>query len=328
MPFAIEDCFDEPLHDLGAETPTLRGILVPESQRGVPRVGVTDQFLAHAADYHERYQNVEYFRMLIERALAEVGPAANDAVLDVGAGSGNSVFGCLELLPDAHVVAVDISPDLLRILRDTVEADPALRGRVTPVCMSATHAPYRKGRFGLAVGAAILHHLPDPRAALCAIAHALAPGARAIFFEPFENGTAVLRIAYADILERAAGRRRDRKAPGIGVLEAMSRDYEFRAEVDPSSPRFLEIDDKWLFTRSMFEAWAREAGFRELEIAPLHELEAPFTRQTETNLKLAADLAPDALPAWCWERLAYYDAAFSEALKRDLLLEGRVVLTR
>ncbi len=329
MPIPIEDYFAEPLHDLGADSPALRGIFVPESQVGLAKVGVTDQFLAHAGDYHERYANVPYFKALIEKAFAEVGaPESDHVVLDIGSGSGNSVFGCLELLPDAHVVAIDISPDLLQILRDAVDAEPGLKGRVTPVCMSATHDPYQPGCFGLAVGAAILHHLPDPEAALCAIATALEPGARAIFFEPFESGNAVLRIAYADILERAAAKGRNRDAPGLRVLADLQRDYAFRAGIDPSAPGFLDIDDKWLFTRSMFEGHARAAGFSGLEIAPLHDLEAPFTVQTRTNLSLGGGLGVDALPDWCWQRLAFYDESFSVALKRDLLIEGRVVLTR
>ncbi len=328
MPTSIADCFAEPLLDLGADASPLAGIFVPQSQHGVAKVGVTDQFLARAGDYHARYTNVAYFRALLDTAFAEVGGATRDLVLDIGSGSGNSVFGCLELLPEAHVVAVDISPDLLQILRDAVEADPALRGRVTPVCMSATHDPYAPGRFGLAVGAAILHHLPDPRAAIGALAHALEPGARAIFFEPFENGSAVLRIAYTDLLERAERERRDFDAPGMRLLEDMLRDYGFRAGIDPSAPGFLDIDDKWLFTRSMFEDYAQAAGFSGLEITPLHALEAPFSHQTETNLRLGRGLEPDALPDWCWDRLGWYDEIFSLALKRDLLLEGRVVLTR
>ncbi len=328
MPVAIEDCFAEPLLDLGADSAALGGILVPASQHGVAKVGVTDQFLARAGDYHERYANVPYFRALLDKAFAEAGGPTSDVVLDIGSGSGNSVFGCLELLPEAHVVAVDISPDLLQILRDTIEAEPPLRGRVTPVCMSATHDPYRPGAFGLAVGAAILHHLPDPEAALTAIAHALEPGARAIFFEPFENGNAVLRIAYADLLERAERERRDVDAPGLRVLAELQRDYVFRAGIDPSSPGFLDIDDKWLFTRSMFEHYARAAGFAALDVSPLHELESPFTNQTRTNLSLGGGLGVDSLPDWCWERLATYDESFSIALKRDLLIEGRVVLTR
>ena len=328
MSFPIGDYFSEPLRDLGADTPSMHGIWMPESEIGRTPVGVTDQFLANAADYHERYANIPYFRALLETALGHVGTPKSDVVLDIGSGSGNTVFGCLDLLPTAHVIATDISPDLLRILRDGIEFEEARRGRVTPVCMSATSDPYAPEVFGLAVGAAILHHLTDPAATLRAIALALEPRGSAIFFEPFENGNAILRLAYADLLERAATRHGGRRWPGLRVLETLHRDYVLRAGIQTTDPSFLQIDDKWLFTRSMFEDFAREAGFHELEIAPPHDLAAPFTAQTRTNLSLAAGLRPEALPDWCWERLAFYDDSFSRALKHDLLIEGRVILSK
>ncbi len=130
------------------------------------------------------------------------------------------------------------------------------------------------------------------------------------------------------MLERAAARHGGRRSPGLRVLEDLRRDYELRAGIQATDPDFLQIDDKWLFTRSMFEEFAREAGFNELEISPLHDLAAPFTEQTRTNLSLAASLGPEALPDWCWERLAFYDDSFSRALKRDLLIEGCVILSK
>ncbi len=326
MSFPIGDYFCEPLIDMGQDAPELQGIWIPQSEIGKPRVGVTDQFLANAGDYHTRYANVPYFQGLLERAFAHLGAPNAKVILDIGSGSGNSVFGCLDLLPDAHVVATDISPQLLCILRDGIDAQSNRRGRVTPVCMSATRNLYAPEVFGLAVGAAVLHHLPDPKAAIHAIGTALAPGSCAIFFEPFENGNAILRLAYGDLLERARHKTRSWRGGGLKVIAALEKDFAVRAGIGPEHPRFLDLDDKWLFTRSMLEDCANAGGFRRIEIEPLHEVAAPFSAQTRTNLSLAAGLAPEALPDWCWERLAFYDTAFSNALKRDLLIEGRVIL--
>lgn len=329
MSFQIADYFSEPLHDLGTSSPALHGIWAPASEAAGDTSGVTDQFLANAATYHERYANVPYFRELIERAFQKITLPADAVVLDIGSGSGNSVFGCLDLLPDAHVVATDISPDLLAILRDGIESDAQHKGRVTPVCMSAMNDPYREGAFDLAVGAAILHHLIDPGAALQALGRALRPGGCAVFFEPFENGNAILRLAYSDLVERA---RDTRPSPEHGrafeILEALVRDYAFRAGSDKSDPMFAEVDDKWLFTRSMFERFAERGGFSGVEIVPLHDVDEPFTTQTRTNLKLGGGLEPDALPEWCWERLSRIDQNFSPELKHDLLIEGRVILRK
>jgi hypothetical protein len=117
-------------------------------------------------------------------------------------------------------------------------------------------------------------------------------------------------------------------ARGFDVLRALVRDFEVRRGSDKSAPLYRGIDDKWLFTRSMFEDWASDAGFRELEIQPLHDVDRPFTAQTLANLRLAADLDEGGLPGWCWERLAIYDESFSAELKRDLLIEGSVLLRK
>jgi len=34
------------------------------------------------------------------------------------------------------------------------------------------------------------------------------------------------------------------------------------------------------------------------------------------------------LPGWVWQRLHFYDNAFSNELKRDLLLEGCIILKK
>jgi hypothetical protein len=86
--------------------------------------GVTGQFLEDADRYHERYTSHGYFRMLIEAALARRGVGPVSSVLDLGSGSGNSVVPSLSLFPEAEVVAIDISPQLLAMLRRYVDKTP------------------------------------------------------------------------------------------------------------------------------------------------------------------------------------------------------------
>jgi len=259
-------------------------------------------------------------------------------VLDLGSGSGNSVLPCLELIPDCRVVAVDISPDLLRILRDHVEADPRTTNRVTPVCMSATSSLFAQGSFRLGIGAAILHHLIDPGAAIEAVGQALEPGGSAIFFEPFEGGHGLLRVAYTQILrerhERASsgwwkrGGGSDGEDAAFDVLEAMVAEFELRSGADKSDPVYEQIDDKWLFTRAHIEEFAERGGFSHLRIDPMSSYADPLTRHTRAILRLAKGLEPEALPAWGWERIAEIEATFSPEAKRDLLIEGCVTLTK
>jgi SAM-dependent methyltransferase len=353
--FNASEFFRVPLVDMGSvERPDMAGIYMPEPEIGKAPIGLTDQFLEDADVYHRKYINTEYFKLLISDAMNRIGfRAERPAILDIGSGSGNSVFPCLELFPECRVVATDLSPNLLRILLDHVDRDGSSAGRVAPVCMDATRDYYAEGVFDLVVGAAILHHLIDPGAAIAAVSPALKPGGHAVFFEPFENGNAILRIAYAEILARAGPSERDAPirrrtwrerfhvgAPSLapraddladdvrGLLRAMVDDLVRRSGSDKSAPLFQTIDDKWLLTRSYVEEKARAAGFDEVLIYPIHDVERPYSRQTEVNLSLGLGASPERMPAWAWEILDYYDRVFSLELKRDLLIEGCIILRK
>jgi SAM-dependent methyltransferase len=246
-------------------------------------------------------------------------------IFDIGSGSGNSVFPCLELFQSGRVVATDLSPNLLAIMKQHADARPPLDERLAYVCVDACSDYLRAGAFDLTVGAAILHHLIDPRSAICAARRALRSGGIAIFFEPFENGNAILRLAYTQILDKAASGA-DLSPEVARLVSAIVEDYRVRTGTDKSAEIFQQIDDKWLFTRSYIEQCSKEAGFAECRIYPIHQVEQPFTRQTEVFLRLALAAPIDALPAWGWDILRSYDELFSPELKQDLLIEGAILL--
>jgi len=155
----------------------------------------------------------------------------------------------------------------------------------------------------------------------------------AVFFEPFEAGNAVLRMAFERILAEDATRDSERLSEATAqTLRALVNDFRVRAGSDKSAEIFRRIDDKWLFTRGYFAAIAAEIGFVSVEVDPLWAGEDVFVMQTGTYLKLAQGLTEDqagaALPGWAWDVLRSVDAAISLELKRDLLLEARVTFRR
>lgn len=326
MSFALQECFAEPLHDLGEAQPRLRGIFTPASERGVAATGVTAQFLEDAGEYHRRYGSMEGFRAVIARMLAETAAGTGMRILDVGSGSGNSVIPLLELCPDAFVVATDASPELLLILRDVLEARPAFRGRYGLVCMDANNDRFRRGTFDLAVGAAILHHIVDPRRVLDACASALRRGGAALFIEPFEPGHGVLRIAYRRILAEA--RLRGEGGPGFALLERMIVDHEARLR-DKSDPVFDTLDDKWYFTRAFFEAAvAGDPQWEGCRVEALGSSANPLVEHALGELRLGLDAGASALPPWAWDILREHEGFFSREGLRDLLFEAAVLLRR
>jgi len=326
---SLADIFDVPLCNLGEIDNRLQGILCPVQDIGSEKVGITAQFLGEADTYHSRYSNSEHFNRLFEQAFgaADLPMRANMSILDIGAGSGtNTIQPALTLFPQCQIVATDLSPELLRILQHYLVKND-LQDRVTCVCMDAMNSYFLPARFDMVVGAAILHHLVDPTKALQAAYRALKPGGIAVFFEPFE-GLAIIRIAFEIILERA-GRESSPLEPAVSrMLAAISLDYATRAGSDKSAAHFRYMDDKWLFTRDYLERESRKAGFSGLTIVPHTSTPTLFQDYVVGLLRLAAELERDSLPQWAWDVIIHFDQSFSLEMKRDLLLEGTIVLRK
>jgi SAM-dependent methyltransferase len=132
------------------------------------RPGTSDRYTAH----------------LVEVLAAAIDLQPAHRVVELGAGRGRFTFPLLAHC--AEMIAVDLSPRLLAEL----ERERARRGisaaRCRTVCADLeTLAPEALGPAPDAiVGFFILHHLPDVRAAIAALATLVAPGGALAFVEP------------------------------------------------------------------------------------------------------------------------------------------------
>jgi ubiquinone/menaquinone biosynthesis C-methylase UbiE len=320
----LQSKFRQPLSPL-AEGPAFDGIyaLKPDFLKSTP-AGVTDQFLEHAEDYDAKYFNYELWRRLLQMGLEHACPAApNPEVLDIGSGSGNSVLPILDMFRGSRVVATDISPQLLVMLRGNLAHSRDRQERCGMVCGDATQAHFYENSFDMAIGAAILHHLLDPESAIREACSSLRPGGCAMFYEPFEIGSAVLRVIYERMLaERAHLEITDAAAD---LLQRISTDIRVRS--GPDKTIFPHLDDKWLFTRSYFEQQARANGVG-LTIVPAHSPKDAFRNQTLTYLRIVLGGGESQLSGKAWDMIRYYDDAFSEDLKREMLIEGWVIFQK
>jgi SAM-dependent methyltransferase len=322
----LASIFPEPLVDLGAETPAFAGVYAPESTLGMAKVGVTSQFLENAESYHRAYFDTGYWNFLLGNALAAARiDGAPRRIIDIGSGSGNSVIPLAERFPDAEIVATDISPQLLAILRDFLRKRPEGDRRFGLVCVDAMAARYRPEVADLAVGAAILHHILQPERVVASCFHALAPGGWAIFFEPFEAGNALLKFTYRRIVAQASDA--ERATPGFRFLERMLEDYR-RRERPRDDPVYRDLDDKWMFTRTYFDRLRAEQGWAELLTYALNVSPTGLRDQATVHLRLGAGLTADALPAWAWSVIDEADASMSDDLRREMAQEGAVLLRK
>ncbi len=322
----VDEIFAEPLVELGARDPKFTGIHTPESALGLAKVGVTAQFLEHAEEYHRNYVGFEYWRFLLSNAFDAAGGVSDPAlVIDIGSGSGNSVIPLADRFPHASIVATDISPQMLAILRDCLWQRPDSGARFQLVCVDAATAQYRAGVADLVVGAAILHHILDPAKVLASCHRALKAGGWAIFFEPFEAGNTIVWLTYQRILAKASPTEKDMDS--MRLLQRLATEFVVRQR-PKSDPVFLELDDKWMFTRTYFERIKDEQGWAELITYALNVSATQLHNQAEVHLRLGAQLPPSALPDWAWAIIDETDAAMSDDLRQEYALESAVLLRK
>ncbi len=297
--------------------------------RGLSPIHLASQFIEHAETYHQRNFERLDFLELLDRclALAAIDRSRPLEVLDVGSGSGSSVFAASRLLPEAAFAATDISPRLLALLARFVDSRPELRGRVRTYCFDLHRPFFRAETFDLVLGAAIVHHLLDPRVALETVAASVKPGGRMIFVEPMEAGSLVLATIYARALEEL-----DRLGQRDGELARLIRAFrhDIRCRIGPPAvrPQTALLDDKWVFDVPYLEGLAREIGMSKVDVHPAqehldHVFEAAF-RGTLADSGNASLPIPDAVLTAVRE----FDQSISVELKRRLCPTAIVVMTK
>lgn len=317
--------FREPLLDLGDEEAVpFKGVLSPKSEIGVARLGVNAVFLDDAEDYYKKYQGFEYWRGLLMEALKASRTHEPRLIVEYGCGFGNATLPMLDLLPECQIIASDISPNLLAILRRLL-VERQLTDRCVAVAMDAQKPYIRDGIADLVFGAAILHHLVEPREFICSALRVLKPGGKAFFFEPLEGGNAIL-ISICDEILREAERR---KQWDHAIYLTKRLADELRPQVfRDSMPGWRERDDKWAFPRAMLDDIALAADASVFTYG-LHDQTRQFRRHFTYMLKTYCDMDEASYPDWAWEIFDRYDTkTFSSEMLRDLAMEGCIVFRK
>ena len=312
-------------------TPQLEGpggeVLVWTIRDDASQATVTDQFKANAEEYHRRYAASDHFEGLFRKGLQATGVtvAERPLILDIGSGSGvNSVVPCRRLFPGARIVATDLSAELLAMLGQYL-LDDGSAAEVCCVQMDAMSDHVAPGAFDLVTGASILHHLDSPERGVAAAARALRPGGHAIFFEPF-NGWGVIRLAFERILVEAELRGLPLEPLVDDALRRLVKDVACRTAPDPGL--FEVLDDKWLFSRTQMQEAGLAAGFETVRFVAHNDNPKLYRNTAAVHLRLATGRSDLELPPWAMAILDSFDAALTRDAKRELMMEGTVVMTK
>ncbi|QCI94369.1 metalloregulator ArsR/SmtB family transcription factor [Novosphingobium sp. EMRT-2] len=159
----------------------------------------------HAADYFARHaEQWDHLRSLhiadgpVEAALVEMlGQGADTPalgrVLDVGTGTGRMAE--LFAARADRVVALDKSPEMLRVARTRLQHLPA--GRVKLVQGDFAQLPFAPGSFDTVLFHQVLHYAIAPEAVLAEAARVTAPGGRVAIVDFAAHDREELRTAHA-----------------------------------------------------------------------------------------------------------------------------------
>jgi SAM-dependent methyltransferase len=290
--------------------------------------GVTAQFTSDAETYHRRYFERLDFIDLIDRCLrlADIDREREMRVLDIGSGGGSSVLAACRLLPRSEIIASDISPQLLGMLAAFVESRDDLRGRIKSFCFDVHRRFFRPESFDLVIGAAILHHLLDPRAALINVASSLKRGGKIILVEPLESGSLVLTAMYAGVL-RVLGELGQADGELARLMRALRLDIQCRTGPPAAKPWTAALDDKWVFDEPYLMELAAELGLSKVAVHPAqpdltHIFEGAFRSVLADSGNAGLEIPEPVL-----ECVREFDRDIGPGLKERLCPTGIIVFT-
>jgi ubiquinone/menaquinone biosynthesis C-methylase UbiE len=114
--------------------------------------------------------------------LKQLGDVCGKSLLDLGCGAGeNSVYFALQ---GANCVAADYSPGMVDVALKLAAANHIqIEGRV----VNAMVIDLPDNSFDIVYASNLLHHLPDPIAALHEMHRVLKPGGKACFWDPLKH---------------------------------------------------------------------------------------------------------------------------------------------
>jgi SAM-dependent methyltransferase len=276
-----------------------------------------------------RFREITHFETLMRAAIEDSGVAlpADPTILVLRAGIGvNAVAPCLRLFRGARIVATDRTDEHFPLLRQRLR-DSGASDRVVCLEIEPESETLPGESFDLVAGATILNRLFDPDAALANVFRVLKPGGHAVFMEPFD-GFGLIRLAFERICAEGA-LRGDLTPPLREAMSAAALDIGARTMPDRSAPGFEKLEQKWLFSRESLAAGARQIGFREVRFFPHNDhqtLYRDFARNLIAEAVGAGALAD--MPEWAWRALDEFDRALPPPVKRLLMLEGTIVLSK
>ncbi|MGB3404532.1 MAG: class I SAM-dependent methyltransferase [Microcoleaceae cyanobacterium] len=303
----------------------LSGIFTPNYNQDYVNQYIHEQFILGAENYHKFYKKHDFFKSIIRRFVNHLNIDVDSPsyILDIGSGSGNSVIPLLQMFPKAHIIATDLSVNLLAILSKEV-TDMDLRERVSILQMNAQELNLKPDSIDIVCGAAILHHLFEPEKTIARCAEILKPGGHALFIEPMQMGNYFVRMLYAMALQDPRSDQIPERCRRYFANRI--RFFDDRSGIDKSNPKFLKMDDKWMFVRDYLSELVDKYGFKNLSILPIGNAKKVVRTKLDTHFR-AVKISFSDLPVWFSQMVDEVDNNIPDKLRREIITEAAIIFT-
>jgi demethylmenaquinone methyltransferase/2-methoxy-6-polyprenyl-1,4-benzoquinol methylase len=223
----------------------------PSTELVAPAFGSGAMFDRIAARYDamNRVLSLGLDRGWRRRTVRALALGASPRVLDVGTGTGDLALDIARIHPDATVIGLDPSSQMLAIA-DAKRTRLGLADRVTLVTGDAQQLAFRDGEMDAVTIAFCIRNVPDRPKALREMARVVRPGGRVAILELGEPRRGVLA--------RAARFHTRHVVPRLGALLSGAREYRYLQRSIAAFPPSEE-----------FAAIMERAGLRMIEVVPL-----------------------------------------------------------
>ena len=130
-----------------------------------------------AGSYDHRHH--QYNQLTLTQALEALSLSGTERVLDVGCGTGELERLVHERYPQATLVGLDVTPEMLAVAYEKFRSIP----EVTFLLAPAETLPFTPGRFDVVVSCNMLHHVRSVDGLLRECARVLRPGGRLVLVD-------------------------------------------------------------------------------------------------------------------------------------------------
>ncbi len=97
--------------------------------------------------------------------------------------------------------------------------------------------------------------------------------------------------------------------------------------MDKSDPKYLKMDDKWMFPKSYFEDLAERFGFSRCLVEPIGSPDARVETKMRVHMK-GYGKSYEHLPNWFREMVAEFDANLPPAMQADIMGDAIIVFVK